>query len=479
MPNQKTMLLLLPCLCLTATLAIADPLPPSSNYLGEIRRDEHGKLVTVPAANPEKTSTPTPAGAAPVANPAPRSVSEPAVSPAPVSSEPRVIRVGPNQSVRNLSVAAKMARDGDTIEIEPGDYVADVAVWTQDRLTLRASQGRARLVASGANAEGKAIWVMRGGKITIENIDFTGAQVRDRNGAGIRLEKGYLIVRNCAFYGNENGILVANKPEIELDIENSEFANNGFGDGQSHNLYVGQIRRLKVTGSYFHHAKVGHLLKSRAQENFIAYNRLTDETGGRASYELEFPAGGIAYVIGNIIEQSAVTENSTLVSFGAEGYRWPKNELYLVNNTIVDNRPANGIFLRVKPGADLVKAFNNLLVGKGTLESGVNPPVPSPTLKDMAKQIIKGGEQAPPPPPPTTAVFKNNPNVDSGSFVQASRFDYRLRAGVNPGGKPVDPGSANGVKLTPEREYVHPRSSRALAKPPTLPGALQTTAPGK
>jgi hypothetical protein len=81
-----------------------------------------------------------------------------------------------------------------------------------------------------------------------------------------------------------------------------------------------------VTGSYFHHADVGHLLKSRAARSHILYNRLTDETGGRASYELEFPNGGLAYVVGNVIEQAATTENETIISFGAEGYR-PRNEL--------------------------------------------------------------------------------------------------------------------------------------------------------
>lgn len=35
----------------------------------------------------------------------------------------------------------------------------------------------------------------------------------------------------------------------------------------------------------------------------IYYNRLTDEAGGQASYELEFPNGGMVYVVGNIVEQ--------------------------------------------------------------------------------------------------------------------------------------------------------------------------------
>jgi hypothetical protein len=81
-------------------------------------------------------------------------------------------------------------------------------------------------------------------------------------------------------------------------------------------------------------------LKSRARANHIFHNRLTDELGGLSSYELEFPNGGRAYVVGNIIERSATTDNSTIISFGAEGYASPFNSLYLASNTIIDDRPS-------------------------------------------------------------------------------------------------------------------------------------------
>ena len=402
----------------------ADELPPTSNYLGEIRRDPSGKLIVMPDTAGDGAAAAT----------------------APPDATTRILRVGPGQPSRTVAAAAALARDGDTIEIEAGDYPGDVAIWKQNNLTIRGVGGRARLVAAGASAEQKAIWVVRGGAITIENIEFTGARVADKNGAGIRFEKGRLVIRNCRFVDNENGILTAGG-DAELDIENSEFGRNGAGDGYSHNLYVGALRRLRVTGSYFHHAKVGHLLKSRAAENHILYNRLTDESGGRASYELEFPNGGIAYVIGNIIEQSAISENRTIVSFGAEGYTRPANELYLINNTLIDNRPDSGMFLAVKPGASIVKAFNNLLLGKRPLNTGIN------------------------------GVFVNNPNIDAGTFVLADRHDYRIRRDSPLQRGFVAPGAANGVDFSPTMEYVHPASTRRLATAPTLPGARQTLLP--
>ena len=360
---------------------------------------------------------------------------------------PQVIRVGADKAVKTIAEAALLAKADAIIEVDAGDYTGDVAVWTQERLTLRAVGGRVRLNAAGAAAEEKAIWVMRGGQMSVEGFDFVGARVPSQNGAGIRFERGNLRVRNCTFNDNENGILTGNRPDAELTIENSEFGHNGHGDGQSHNLYVGEIARLTVTGSYFHHARVGHLLKTRAAVNLIAYNRLTDEAGGRASYELEFAIGGIAYVVGNIIQQGSQTENPHLVSYGAEGYKWPKNELYLVNNTLVDNRPQGGVLLRVKPGDVLVKAFNNLLVGPGKLEAA------------------------------GPGDYRNNFTLDRNEFELAAREDYRLKRGSSVVGKMVDPGSANGFKLQPQAEYVHPRNTRELVGNLHNPGALQSMRP--
>jgi hypothetical protein len=351
----------------------------------------------------------------------------------------RVLRVGPGETFQTIGKAAANARDGDVIEVAAGDYRADVAVWTQDRIAVRGVGGRARLIAAGASAEQKAIWVVRGGRMVVENIEFVGARVSDRNGAGIRLEKGSLTVRNCAFLDNENGILAGNGKTIELTIEGSEFGHNGAGDGLSHNLYAGAIARLTVTGSYFHHARVGHLLKSRAAENRIMYNRLTDEIDGVASYELEFPNGGLAYVIGNIIQQAPDTGNPTMISVGAEGYSWPRNEVFLVNNTLVDDRKVGGIFLWVRAGVQRLGVFNNLLIGLGSLETA-------------GRGEYAGNSHA-------------NRSALSADFVLTNPI--RFAADI------VDPGSANGIPLIMAREYVHPAQTRELSVKVSWPGAQQ------
>ena len=360
-----------------------------------------------------------------------------------IATTPSVIQVGPDRPVRTLADAARLAKDGTTIEVDAGEYGGDVAVWTQDKLSLKAVGGRVVLKAQGQAAEGKAIWVVRGGAISVQGFDFMGTQVPDRNGAGIRFERGKLVVRDCRFIDNENGILTGNRNDAELEVIDSEFAHNGYGDGLSHNLYVGTIARLTVSGSYFHHAIVGHLIKSRAEYNDIRYNRLSDELGGRASYELEFPNGGIAYVVGNIIAQGPRTENPHLISYGAEGYRWPKNALYLAHNTLVDGKTKGGVLLRVRPGDVDVKAVNNLVVGPGLL------------------QLAGPGE------------YNNNLSVSADIFEPGPRDDYRIQAKARFAGRPVQARSTDEPSLQPSAQYKFPTGIVQLDQKPRYPGAVQ------
>jgi len=349
------------------------------------------------------------------------------------------LRVGPFEDIRTIAKAAKLAKDGDIVEIQAGEYHGDVTLWMQKKLTIRTRGGNARLFADGKSAESKAIWVIRDGDFSIENIDFIHTHVYDHNGAGIRFEGGNLHIKNCLFYGNDNGILTTDTAG-NLTVENSEFAYNGFGNGLSHNIYVGKIKALKITGSYFHHANVGHSVKSRAQQNHIYYNRITDESGGRASYELDLPNGGIAYVVGNIIQQDVEPQNSTLIAYGLEGLHWPENTLHLASNTIVNDQPYGGIFVRTVPGTQRLVSVNNLLVGKGKFHSGsVNP------------------EAA------------NDHRVDWDVFAQASRYDYRLNAKgqLLPFAPPAIP------ELLPASEYAPARKVRQLSQAPSHPGALQ------
>ncbi len=285
-----------------------------------------------------------------------------------------VIRIGLNKEYKTPSSAYPYISDGDVVEIDSGIYLNDIVVWRQNNITLRGINGKAHLKATNTIAysnqsdatNGKAIWVIKGNNVKIENIEFSGASVADKNGAGIRHEGENLFISNCYFHNNENGILGGGGIVL---IEYSEFSHNGFGDGYSHNMYIGnKTSQFIFRHSNSHHAHIGHNLKSRAAENHILYSRLMDEINGDSSYGIDLPNGGNAYIIGNIIQQSPYTDNSTMLSFGAEGLTYLSNDVFIINNTMVNDR-YTGTFIRIADSAT-ANVTNNLFIGKGTQIKG-------------------------------------------------------------------------------------------------------------
>jgi hypothetical protein len=358
-----------------------------------------------------------------------------------VTSQNNVLQVGPTRLYKTPSAAAQAAKDGMVIQIDTGLYSGDVATWRQNNLTIRGVGGMAHLEAAGNNAGGKAIWVIQGANTVIESVEFSGATVPDQNGAGIRQEGANLTLRHCYFHNNENGILAGDNPASEIWIESTEFAYNGFGTGYTHNLYINHVKKFTLIASYSHHAKIGHLVKSRAYENYILYNHIMDEADGTASYNVDLPDGGISYLIGNLIQQGPKNDNPTIVAYNEEHSENSSQQyFYAANNTLV-NDAANGTFFWLK-GSPVSKVVNNLLVGPGTADNGA-------------------------------ITQTNNLPMDGSFLVDRAHFDYHLQANAPAINTGINPGVSDfSVILAPVSEYVHPTS----LEPRTAHGAMDVGA---
>jgi hypothetical protein len=341
---------------------------------------------------------------------------------APAGCQPtsRILTVGPSGTYAKPCAAIAAARTGDTIEIDAagnGTYHGDVCGWSTSGLTITGVNGRAHIDAAGRNHGGKGIWVIAGNDTVIRNVELSGATVGDRNGAGIRQEGAGLTVSGSSFHDNENGILTGANAASDIRIDTSEFARNGYGDGYSHNIYVGAVRSFTLTASWSHDADAGHLVKSRAATNVIAFNRLTQQ-GGTGSYELDLPNGGAARVVGNVIQQGSTTSNSGMIAFGMEGVTPATASLQLVNNTIVNDRRSGTAVLVGSQVTAPVLAQNNISTGSSAF-------------------VAQAG-----------ATLITNCLSTDPQFVNRAAFDHRLTA-TSPC---VDAGSA----LAPGREAVAP-----------------------
>lgn len=302
-----------------------------------------------------------------------------------------VLQVGPGQKYTKPSAAATAARAGDVVRIAAGDYRGDVATWKANNLTICGSGGRARLFADGKSAGGKGIWVVTGSGITIDSMEFHQAKVKDKNGAGIRVEhkSGDLRIINSGFFDNENGILTAKGP-ITLTIERSEFARNSAANtsGQTHNIYVGAIDQVSVSGSFFHESRYGHNFKSRAKVSLLENNYLMDGPAGMSSYLADFPNGGKVVLRGNLMQKGPKAPNKVAIEYGAEGKRWDENSLEMVHNTVVMTRPSS-IFLRVMPWAQSVALKANIWASMG------NDPLVSGKEFALSSMVQQGNVQLP------------------------------------------------------------------------------------
>lgn len=310
-----------------------------------------------------------------------------------------ILRVGAGQSFATLAAAVSAAQNGDTILLAPGTYTNSFATVAKS-VTIKGDGGMARLVATVPPPNGKAILVTRG-DVTIENIEFSGARVADRNGAGIRFEGGNLTVVNSAFRDNENGILSGSWANSSITVRDSEFERNGAGDGRSHGLYVGVITNLTVENSYFHDTQVGHHIKSRALATTVTGSRLQDEAG-TASYNVDVPNGGVVRLTGNVFEQGAGSRNPAIVHFGGEGGPHAGSSLEIADNVVVNKLASVSARLLLNQTSVTASVTGNDVFGLTALAqgpaavSGTTTLAAAPAL-DTSSPVAPAAAAAPPP----------------------------------------------------------------------------------
>jgi hypothetical protein len=222
--------------------------------------------------------------------------------------------------------------------VDAGTYTNDYASINKN-ITLQSAGGIVKLVSTGLIPNGKAIFIVNG-DVTINNFEFAGAKVADNNGEGIRFESGNLILNNCYFHHNQEGILTGSKGT--LTINNSEFAYNGTGDGQTHNLYAGKLASLTINNSYFHDAIEGHEIKSRALNTTITNSRIYD-LNSTASYSIDLPNGGNALIQNNVIEQGPQSHNFVIIAYGEEGNLNSGTNFLVSNNTILNDKSGSAL----------------------------------------------------------------------------------------------------------------------------------------
>jgi hypothetical protein len=319
-----------------------------------------------------------------------------ATSAMPARAETKILTVGTSGNFQYRSISAAVAAadaDGNPhsyydIQVAPGTYINDFSVVTRP-MTIEVDPRRAgnpvRLEATVPLPNQKGI-ILTFASLTVGGLTFMGAMIDNSlggNGAGIRDQNtaagATLIVRNCVFTNNQEGILTGDDPGETITVANSKFKNNGNPDPDhfQHALYVNHARRLTVTDSLFCGQLIGHDIKSRALVTRIENNQIYDGEGypavgcraGSSSFAIDIPEGGRAAISGNRVFQGPATQNNKKVAYGEEGLSFGDNGLSLSSNAFINTAPnATGIY---DPKCVPVQLTNNIFRGVAT---PVDPP---------------------------------------------------------------------------------------------------------
>ncbi len=244
-----------------------------------------------------------------------------------------------------------------------------------------------------------------------------------------------LTLRNCYIHDCDDGVLNGGGDVL---FENCEFDHNGFGDGYSHNIYIGAgTNSLTMRYCFSHNTVEGHEIKTRANNNYILYNLVVTE--GTGSREIQFAQGGNCYAIGNVVVKGSNAHNNEMIVFGGEGTNANPN-LYVVNNTLINYRgSASGVVVNNPPNIAVMQ--NNIMQS-----------VPTVTNGSYAGSITATSNWI------TTNAHLVNPSIDD-----LTTFDARLTAdslgAINAG---TAPGTGyNNYSLMPVEQYLDPCSSEA------------------
>ncbi len=248
---------------------------------------------------------------------------------------------------------------------------ADCAVQRAGDITyVAAVPGQA--VLDGVACHGKAALVLGGRSARIEGLVFANIRVPDKNGAGIRLEKGNLTISQSWFRDSEQGILAGNDPNSAVVIDKTTFTRLGTCEGYggcAHSIYLGDYGSLSITRSRFEAGRGGHYVKSRGARVSIL-NSSFDDTGGRATnYMIDLPAGATGLIANNWFVQGRDKENySAFIAVAAEGRKHSSEGLTIEKNDA-----------RFAPGVDRRSIFvanwsgDSLILRDNALGAGLKP----------------------------------------------------------------------------------------------------------
>ena len=354
-----------------------------------------GNTALLPPYQPAKGQQYVPASATSTGSTTPVMPSAPTrVSPAPGSTG-KVIKVGPTQAITRLTTALAAAQNGDTIRLDDGAVFKEAVVLSKAVKIVSGgvtrNQGKAEATWAGgakidvtgvAPAQGKGALVPTT-DVIFEGLEITGAGLNESTGggtAGIRNGgSGNFVVRNCFIHDNQDGIFSGGYAATWV-LENNLIRDNGIGDGQTHNIYLGRevveaefrnntsiigpsaVSALRATGM----GGGGHAYKCRAN-----ISTFTGGYGRAAETVVDLPDGSTKTVNinGMTMEKSRADASHRVMDYAVEsGVQGVVGVIVSACNFVLN---CSGPFVQVGNGGNIVFDSSNTWLGNKPTPSGM------------------------------------------------------------------------------------------------------------
>lgn len=236
-----------------------------------------------------------------------------------------------------------------------------------------------------------------------------------------------VIVRNCKIHDCGNGILTGNRDFGTWSIVDTEIYDCGTNDGLTHNIYIGPLAAVTMTGSYSYFTNQGswvdwtqprgHAFKSRALVTTLKASFFS--VAGRGSCAAETPFGGTWKAYGCLFDVGQYSDYNEVCRYGYEPYAGQA--------IVYPTRPAEYVHS--------IDFRQNVLVDRTTTEGGLgagdrqlfafNANSPVRVSEVMVDNVVFGTRAN-----EFVASWPSNSNVASGAFVAYGTRDYTMLTAI-------------------------------------------------
>jgi len=273
-------------------------------------------------------------------------------------SQPEKTGIWLNQrQVADLTTAMQQIKNGDLLQIGAGTYQQALTI-NADDVTI---EGLGAVLFETATVNNKAMFLIKGNRATLKNLQCRNIKVSDGNGSCVRLEGQGLTLEHVYFYASQSGVLETSGQGGTVYVNNSRFEQLGHS-GQAHGIY------LNSANLHFHRSLMiaakdgGHGIKSRGGKTIISESILAS-LGSDDSRLVDISNGGELSIEDSILQEGAQSQNFQLLGFGLEGLKHLTNKVLLQRNLILSDREGQSQLIKVANDSVSVIAKDNLIIG--------------------------------------------------------------------------------------------------------------------